>query len=45
MKDPAKDPVFLWWVVDQVKILARDPQFMRDYEKWQAERAKKAEGV
>lgn len=36
--DPAKDEVFLYWIIDQVKELARDPQFMRDFEKWQRER-------
>ena len=36
--DPAKDEDFLYWVVDQVKALARDPKFMADFKKWQTER-------
>ena len=40
--DPAKDPVFLWWIIDQVKELARDPQFQKDFEEWQKARAEKA---
>ena len=42
MKDPTKDPVFLRWIVDSVKELAKDPQFMADFEAWQKERAEKA---
>ena len=36
--DPAKNYVFLWWVVDQVKTLAKDPQFQKDFEAWQRQR-------
>lgn len=39
--DPAQDKVFLWWIIDQVKVLARDPQFQKDFEEWQRERAAK----
>lgn len=39
--DPAKDEVFLYWIIDQVKALSKDPQFMRDFEAWQRERAAK----
>ena len=38
--DPAKDVVFLWWIVDSVKELAKDPQFIREYEEWQRAREK-----
>ena len=43
--DPAQDKVFLWWIIDQVKDLARDPKFMEEFEAWQKERAKKAESA
>lgn len=39
--DPARDEVFLWWIVDRVKELARDPQFIRDFEEWQKQREEK----
>ena len=39
--DPAKNYVFLWWVVDQVKTLAKDPQFQKDYAEWQRQREEK----
>lgn len=44
MSDPTKDPVFLRWIVDSVKELARDPQFLRDFEEWQKARGKEAAG-
>lgn len=38
--DPATDEVFLYWILDRVKALAQDPQFLKDFEKWQKEREK-----
>ena len=43
--DPAKNEVFLWWVVESVKALARDPQFIRDFEEWQKARAEQAKAA
>ena len=36
--DPAEDTVFLHWIVDRVKELAKDPEWMAGFEKWKAER-------
>lgn len=43
--DPAKNYVFLWWVVDQVKTLAKDPQFQKDFEEWQKKSGLKDQGI
>ena len=37
--DPTTNEVFLCWIVDCVKELAKDPQFLADYEEWQRQRA------
>ena len=36
--DPAKDEVFLYWIIDRVKALSQDPQWMKEYEEWKRER-------
>ena len=43
-EDPAENVVFLHWIIEQVRILASDPQsqFMKDYQQWQQARAAKA---
>lgn len=41
--DPAKDEAFLYWIVDQVKELARDPKFLAEFEAWQKEREQRAQ--
>lgn len=40
--DPAADKVFLYWIVDQVTELARDPAWMKEFQAWQRDRAAKA---
>ena len=41
-RDPARNLIFLWWVLDCVEELSRDPKFIEEYKAWQKERAAKA---